>query len=111
MQFGNPHCAGSRLPGSETGLRPDEHVARLLAVAKVARTWLERIQTHDPHREQVQRMGILAEDLAGRGSPTPSALAAIRAMLCANCRRLDGFQGDCSGQVLERCPLLVADPH
>ena len=108
MQFVYLESTGSRPRTPDIESRPGDQVERLRAVARVARTWLERIGTHDPHREQVQRMGILAEDLAERGSPTPSAIAAIRAMLCANCRRLAVAPGDCSGQTFERCPLLLA---
>lgn len=100
-------AAGGRSLEPETDLWPGDRRAQMLAVARLTRSWLERIGTLDPHREQVLRMGLLAEDLAAGGSPSPSAIAAIRAMLCANCRRLGAAPDGCSGQVLERCPLLA----
>lgn len=81
--------------------------AQLRGVANLTRTWLERIVGHDPQREQLMRLGALADELADHGTPSPSAIGAIRAMLCANCRRLDAAQGRCAGQTLERCPLLT----
>lgn len=95
----------STLP--EANLRKGDPAEQLFAVARVTRDWLSRIERHDPHREQVQRISILAEDLAARGTPSPPAIDAIRAMLCANCRRLDAAPSECSGQALERCPLLT----
>lgn len=84
-----------------------ERQARLQGVALLARKWLERIPALDSHRESVLRMGILADDLAMNGTPSAAAMGALRAMLCANCRRLDAAQGQCSGQIMERCRLLA----
>lgn len=49
-------------------------------VARLTRSWPERIGTLDPHREPVLRMGLPAENLAAGGSLSPSAVAAIAAI-------------------------------
>lgn len=100
-------ATGQRSKELETDVWPGDRRAQVLAVARLTCSWLERIGTLDLRREQVSRLGLMAEDLAAGGSPSPSAIAAIRAMLCGNCRRLGAAPGGCSGQVLERCPLLA----
>lgn len=99
--------APPRFPVPDVDPRPGGSGELLAAVARVARGWLTQIDSHDPHREQIRRISIMADDLAAHGTSSPSAIAAIRTVLCANCHRLDAAPWDCSGQGLDRCPLLT----
>lgn len=80
--------------------------AQLEGVVRLGRAWLERMPAADPQREHLIRMGILAEDLIRAGDYSVDAMTTARALLCANCRRLDASQGKCRGQALDRCMLL-----
>lgn len=75
-------------------------------VLGLSREWSQRLSVRDPQREKVVHLGCMAEELLMSGDFSPAALGALRAQLCANCRRLEAARGRCAGQSLAQCPLL-----
>jgi hypothetical protein len=78
----------------------------LQEVLRVSREWLERLHVPSKERAAVQHLASLAEDLVGDAHASPLAMAQVRALLCGSCHHLNAAHGQCSGQSLERCPLL-----
>lgn len=78
----------------------------LQEVLRVSQEWMARLPAHDPHRQDVVRLGMLSEGLVSAGDHSSDAMATARSLLCVNCRRLNAAQGQCTGQSLDRCLLL-----
>lgn len=85
---------------------PADKLARLQAVARLGRTWLERIPASEPKRGRLTGMCVLVEDLVSAGDHSLAAMTTARALLCNNCRRLNASEGKCLGQALHRCMFL-----
>jgi len=81
-----------------------EHL--LHAIWWISRHWVERLAVDAPPRKNLIFLGILTDDLVRAGDYSVDAMTTVRALLCTNCRRLDAAHGKCSGQPLDRCPLL-----
>lgn len=80
--------------------------AQLEGVEQLGRNWLARCDEADPQRGDLIHMDLLVKDLIGAGDHPVAAMTTTRALLCANCRRLNAAEGKCLGQALERCMLL-----
>lgn len=81
----------------------DEHV--LEGILHLSRAWAERLAAHDPQRENLARIEMLAGHLL-EGDASASAMAYVRVLLCITCRRLNAVQGQCFGRSLDRCLML-----
>lgn len=88
------------------GLSVSEMRGLLEGVVGLSREWSRRLSVRDPQREKVLNMSCMAEALLSGGDYSPVALGALRAQLCANCRRLEPARGCCAGGSLAQCPLL-----
>lgn len=91
---------------AEGDATPAEKLARLQGVARLGRTWLERIPAAEPKRGRLNGMCVLVEDLVRVGDHSVAAMTTARALLCSNCRRLNAAEGKCLGAALHRCMLL-----
>jgi hypothetical protein len=99
---GNAISAGD----AEVDATPAEKLARLQAVARLGRMWLERIPAAEPKRGRLTGMCVLVEDLVRAGDHSVAAMTTARALLCNNCRRLNAAEGKCLGTALHRCMFL-----
>lgn len=91
---------------AEGDATPAEKLARLQGVARLGRTWLERIPAAEPKRGRLTGMCVLVEDLVRVGDHSVAAMTTVRALLCSNCRRLNAAEGKCLGAALHRCMFL-----
>ncbi len=80
---------------------------RLLEDAlKLCQQWMERFPVDDPGRRNLVCLQMSLGYLVNGGEPSALDMSNIRALLCSNCRRISAAQARCSGQPLNRCPLL-----
>lgn len=81
------------------------------SVLEVLRDWQRGRSPYDEHRAHLALAEDSIEDLDLRNDYSDGAKTVGRALMCVNCRRLNASQGRCSGQPLEKCPLLNDDCH
>ena len=78
----------------------------LQKVVRLSQQWVDHVHVQELQREGILHLGYLAEELIRNGNSSLVAMTQLRTLLCGNCRRLNAAQGQCSGQPLDRCPLL-----
>lgn len=97
-----------RLAAANSTLGGSQHL--LEAVLRVCRKWLQHLPAHDPRRQNLDVMAILAKDILESGDYSlHEAMTTARALLCTNCRRLNAAPDQCAGRSLDRCPLVRAE--
>lgn len=97
--------ASDSLPAFDGAPRSSKDL--LQGALQVCRMWLEHLPAHDPRRENLDATAILVKDIIESGDYSlHDAMTTARALLCTNCRRLNAAPEQCTGQPLDRCPLV-----
>lgn len=84
----------------------NDSIGLLKDALKLCQQWMERFPVDDPERRNLVCLQMSLGYLINSGEPSALDMSNIRALLCTNCRRISAAQGRCSGQPLNRCPLL-----
>lgn len=94
--------------GAPAGVAAGSH-PRWETVLRLLRRWLKEHPARDAGRASLFIGEMLIEELMRTNDYSSDAAVSGCAILCVNCRRLDASQGKCSGQPLNRCPLLKGE--
>lgn len=79
----------------------------LVAALCVGRGWLNQIAPENPQRDSIAQMRDYIGDRLVAKDWTPETLAAVRAMFCVNCHKVQsGLAAICAGKPIHECFLL-----